>query len=253
MGAPDPTGPGTPAAHEPSAPGERSSASAEAGTSGSSGSGANPATATDGELASWSAGNSSGSVDTPTSVTPGEVDSGTTTVRDGIRLGVRLGVDVGEARVGLAASDPSGILATPVATLTRDREGLADLDEIVGVARERAALEVIVGLPRTMSGEEGVAARAIRDYATALHRRLGGTPVRLVDERLTTVAAHQALHSSGVPGLGHRARVDQVAAVLILQAALDLERSTGSPPGEALGRRKPRTRRPATESEGNRP
>ncbi|QDO88912.1 Holliday junction resolvase RuvX [Ornithinimicrobium ciconiae] len=170
-----------------------------------------------------------------------------------MRRGVRLGIDVGEARVGLAASDPSGVLATPVATLQRDHQGLTDLDEIVTQARERAALEVIVGLPRTLSGDEGVAARAIRDYAAALHHRLAGTPVRLVDERLSTVDAHRALHSSGVPGRRHRARVDQAAAVVILQAALEMERSTGRPPGEALGGRKPRARRPATKSEGTQP
>lgn len=168
----------------------------------------------------------------------------------GMRQGVRLGVDVGEVRVGLAASDPAGVLATPVETLTRDREGLGDIDQIVAQARERAALEVVVGLPRTLSGDEGVAARGVRDYAAALHRRLGGTPVRLVDERLSTVDAHRALHSSGVPGRRHRARVDQAAAVVILQAALDMERSTGRPPGEALGGRKPRARRTATKSEG---
>nr|WP_109471543.1 Holliday junction resolvase RuvX [Ornithinimicrobium cavernae] len=170
-----------------------------------------------------------------------------------VRPGVRLGVDVGDARVGLAASDPAGILATPVATLRRDRAGLSDLDEIVTEAREREVLEVVVGLPRTLAGTEGVAAQAIRDYASALHRRLGGIPVRLVDERLSTVDAHRALHASGVPGRQHRARVDQAAAVVILQAALDSERNTGRPAGETLGGRKPRARRSRTKSEGTQP
>lgn len=173
--------------------------------------------------------------------------------RPGIRPGVRLGVDVGDARVGLAASDPAGILATPVATLSRDTDTLRDLDEIVAQARERAAIEVIVGLPRTLSGDEGVAAQAIRGYASALHRRLGGIPVRLVDERLSTVDAHRSLHASGVPGRRHRARVDQVAAVVILQAALDTEHSTGRPPGESIAGRKPRAKRTSTTSEGTQP
>lgn len=169
------------------------------------------------------------------------------------RLGVRLGVDVGEARVGLATCDPAGILATPVATLPRDITHLSDVDEIVRQTRERAAIEVVVGLPRTLSGDEGVAARAIRGYASALHRRLGGIPVRLVDERLSTVDAHRSLHASGVPGRQHRARVDQAAAVLILQAALDTERSTGRPAGESIAGRKPRAKRTSTTSEGTQP
>ncbi len=166
---------------------------------------------------------------------------------------MRLGVDVGEARVGLAASDPSGILATPVATLPRDLDSLTDLDEIVTQARDRQAIEVVIGLPRTLSGTEGVAAQAIRGYATALHRRLGGIPVRLVDERLSTVDAHRSLHASGVPGRAHRARVDQAAAVVILQAALDTERSTGRPAGESIAGRKPRAKRSSTTSEGTQP
>lgn len=160
---------------------------------------------------------------------------------------------MGEARVGLATCDPAGVLATPVATLRRDHEGLSEVDEIVAQARERQVIEVVVGLPRSLSGAEGVAATAIRDYASALHRRLGGTPVRLVDERLSTVDAHRSLHSSGVPGRHHRSRVDQAAAVVILQAALDTERNTGRPAGEALGGRKPRVKRPATKSEGTQP
>lgn len=181
---------------------------------------------------------------------PGETAAG---AGPGIRQGVRLGVDVGEARVGLAASDPAGILATPVATLARDTTTLSDLDEIVAQAREREAIEVVVGLPRTLAGAEGVAAQAIRRYAAAVHRRLGGIPVRLVDERLSTVDAHRSLHASGVPGRRHRARVDQAAAVVILQAALDTERLTGRPAGETIAARKPRARRSATTSEGTHP
>ena len=168
-----------------------------------------------------------------------------------MRRGVRLGVDVGEARVGLAASDPDGILATPVATLARDREGRTDLQAIVEKAREREAIEVVVGLPRSLAGTEGAAAAAIRDYALALRRRLGQVPVRLFDERLSTVDAHRSLHASGVAGRRHRAFVDQAAAVVILQAALDTERITGGPAGEELVTRKPRTKRSATKSEGS--
>lgn len=161
--------------------------------------------------------------------------------------GVLLGVDVGEVRVGLAASDPVGLLAHPVATLARDEEGLGDLDQIAAAALERAAVAVVVGLPRSLSGEEGVAAQRARRYAMALQRRLT-IPVRLWDERLTTVDAHRALHASGVKGRDQRGVVDQAAAVLILQAALDSRRA-GGPVGAPLKNRTkartPRVDRPA--------
>lgn len=178
---------------------------------------------------------------------------GGSTPSPGFRAGVRLGVDVGEARVGLATCDPAGVLATPVATLRRDTGQHSDQQEIVDEARDRGAIEVVIGLPRSLSGQEGVAARRVRDYAASLHRRLGGIPVRLVDERLSTVDAHRHLHASGVPGRAHRARVDQAAAVVILQAALDTERSTGRPAGVSVGGRKPRTKRSGPEREGSRP
>lgn len=164
-----------------------------------------------------------------------------------VRPGVRVGVDVGTVRVGVAVSDPSGLLATPHATLARrwpDEEPTADdVSEIVGLVAERAVVEVIVGLPRTLAGTEGPAAQAARTYAAELARRVTPVGVRLVDERLTSVDAHRALRESGVPGRRQRAVVDQAAAVLILQAALDEERSAGRPPGEPVTQRR---RRPKT-------
>ncbi|WP_040883586.1 Holliday junction resolvase RuvX [Janibacter sp. HTCC2649] len=165
-----------------------------------------------------------------------------------VRPGVRLGVDVGTVRVGVAVSDPSGMLATPHATLTRiwpDAETPGDdIAEIVALSAERAALEVIVGLPRSLSGDEGPSAEAARKYAAELARRVAPVGVRLVDERLTSVSAHRALRDSGVAGRRQRAVVDQAAAVLILQAALDEERSSGRPPGEPVRhkRRRPKTK-----------
>ena len=151
---------------------------------------------------------------------------------------------MGLARVGVASCDPDGVLATPVATLTRDLEGADDIDELVRLVGEQEAIEVVVGLPLSLSGGEGAAATAVRDYARVLGGRLGAVPVRLVDERLTTVDAHRDLRASGVSGRAQRAVVDQAAAVLILQGALDLERSSGNPPGELvpMKRRKPRTK-----------
>lgn len=157
------------------------------------------------------------------------------------RPGVRVGVDVGSARVGVAASDPSGTFAHPVKTLPRDEQHRSDLDALVALVAEREAIEVVVGLPLLLSGEEGEAARLARAYAAQLAARVGAVPVRLVDERLTTVDAHRRLRDSGVPGRGQRSVVDQAAAVLILQTALDTEKGSGRPPGEAIdtgGRRK---------------
>lgn len=160
-----------------------------------------------------------------------------------MRRGVRLGIDVGAVRVGVARSDRDGILATPVVTLTStDRdEQLAALRRLV---EEYEALEIVIGLPRHMSGAEGAAAAVVRQYAGAVAEACPDTPVRLVDERLTTVSAHQALHTAGRPGRQHRAVVDQVAAVMILQSALDQERSTGEPAGEVLVRSDTKEARP---------
>jgi putative Holliday junction resolvase len=153
---------------------------------------------------------------------------------------------VGNARVGVAASDASGVFAHPVHTLPRDAEGDSDVEAIVALVDELAAIEVVVGLPRLLSGEEGEAARIARDYAGRLAARLGTVEVRMVDERLTTVDAHRRLRDSGVPGRGQRAVVDQAAAVLILQSALDTESLSGRPPGETVtpgGKRKKERRR----------
>ncbi|WP_413449933.1 Holliday junction resolvase RuvX [Georgenia phoenicis] len=146
--------------------------------------------------------------------------------------GPRIGVDVGAVRVGLARSDADGLLATPVETVTGERA--TQLARVAEVVRESGATAVVVGLPRQLSGAEGHAAALAREYAEELARVCDPVPVRLVDERLTTVSAHQALHRSGRPGRRHRAVVDQVAAVMILQAALDQERRTGHPAGELV-------------------
>ncbi len=164
------------------------------------------------------------------------------------RPGRRVGIDVGSVRVGVAASDPSALLATPVRTVARDQDQQAtvpaDLEEVAAIVAELAAVEVVVGLPRTLAGAEGAAAEAARTYAGRLSVRIAPVPVRLVDERLTTVDAHRNLRESGVDGRRQRSVIDQAAAVLILQAALDAERNSGRPPGELVrtGGRKPRTK-----------
>lgn len=150
------------------------------------------------------------------------------------RPGVRLGVDVGSVRVGLAASDPGGVLASAVRTLARDETGGADLRAVAAEVVERGAVEVVVGLPLSMDGTERSAAALARGYAAALSRLVAPVPVRLVDERLSTVSATQALRGAGVPGRKQRRVVDQVAAVVVLQAALDGERTSGRAPGSVV-------------------
>ena len=138
-------------------------------------------------------------------------------------------------RVGLASSDPSGLIATPLETV---RRGEGDLAAIVGHAVDLEALEVVVGMPRSLSGREGPAAAKARAYAadivTALGERGQDVAVRLCDERLSTVTAEAQLREQGRRGAKRRKVVDQAAAVVILQNALDTERATGRPPGELV-------------------
>jgi putative Holliday junction resolvase len=150
-----------------------------------------------------------------------------------VRPGVRLAVDPGDVRIGVAASDPSGLIATPVETVSRGR---GDLARLRAIAVERDVREVVVGLPRSLSGREGPAAAKARAFASDLADLLAGdgVAVRLLDERLTTVTAEAVLRGQGRSGKQRRAVVDQAAAVVVLQNALDTERGTGRPPGELV-------------------
>jgi putative Holliday junction resolvase len=148
----------------------------------------------------------------------------------GFDRGRRLGVDVGEVRVGVALSDPAGMLATPLTTLTRDRSAGTDLDALAALVFEHEVVEVVVGLPRTLAGRVGPAAKAATAYAQALATRLGdAVPVHLTDERLTTVSATRMLAQRGVRGRKQRAVIDQAAAVDILQTWLDAHRADDTP------------------------
>lgn len=148
-----------------------------------------------------------------------------------VRLGVRLGLDPGEARIGVSRSDPSGFLATPVETVAR---GAGDLARIRALVAEENAVEIVVGLPRSLSGGEGPSAGRVREFARGLAREVAPLPVRLCDERLSTVSAESMLRERGRSGSRRRAVVDQAAAVVILQQALDTERATGVAPGELV-------------------
>lgn len=147
-----------------------------------------------------------------------------------MRSGVRVGVDVGTARIGVARSDPHGMLATPVETVER---GGDPVTRVLGIVAEHEGIELIVGLPLALSGRETASTLDATEFARELARR-GSVPVRVVDERLSTVSAHSALRASGRNAKNSRSVVDQVAAVIILQHALDFERSADSPPGAVV-------------------
>lgn len=144
---------------------------------------------------------------------------------------MRLGIDVGKVRVGVATSDLHGMLATPIETVPRQADGSADLDRLAELCAMTEVLEIVVGLPLALSGNHTASTADAIAFAERLAVRLPTIPVRLVDERLSTVSAHDALRSAGKKQKGTRSIVDQVAAIIILQHALDVERISGIPPG----------------------
>jgi putative Holliday junction resolvase len=137
--------------------------------------------------------------------------------------GRRLGVDVGTVRIGVAVSDPDGILATPVETVRRERGG-RHLRRLAALVGELGIVEVVVGLPRTLADRAGASAQDATQVAEALADRISPVPVRLADERLTTVSAARSLREAGVRAKEQRGMIDQAAAVAILQSWLDSRR-----------------------------
>jgi putative Holliday junction resolvase len=148
-----------------------------------------------------------------------------------MRHGVRLAVDPGSVRIGVARSDRSGIIATPMTVV---RRGRGDLDALASLAAAEEAIEILVGLPRSLSGREGAAATTARQFAAGLAARVAPLPVRLVDERFTTTTAHAALRAGGKDSRARRETVDAAAAAVLLDAALEAERRTGAAPGELV-------------------
>ena len=168
-----------------------------------------------------------------------------------MRTGVRLGIDVGKARIGVSRSDFHGMLATPVETVPRAASGAsdgdADVTRIVAIAEELEAFEVIVGLPLNLRGERTPSTEDAVEFAERLAHRFAHataaqpsdasaavTCVRLVDERLSTVSAQSQLRQAGRKTKESRGVIDQAAAVVILQHALDVERNRGEAPGQAV-------------------
>lgn len=150
------------------------------------------------------------------------------------RRGRRLGIDVGDVRIGVAVSDPDGILATPVETVAAGPDAIARLAELV---REHDVIECVVGLPVGLSGREGPAAAKVRAFCADLLTAVDPVDVRLFDERMTTMTADSMLRQSGRSGRGRRSIIDQAAATVILQTALEAERTRGTAPGESMRNR----------------
>jgi putative pre-16S rRNA nuclease len=142
-----------------------------------------------------------------------------------VSAGVWLAVDVGSVRVGVARSDPRGVLATPLVTLKRDVARDRDIAELAALVREHDAVGVVVGLPRTLANREGAAAAMAREYGVGLAAVIAPTPVHYLDERLTTVSAERKLSRGGVRGVARRAVIDQAAAVELLQHWLEINGS----------------------------
>lgn len=147
-----------------------------------------------------------------------------------MRNGVRLGIDVGTVRIGVARSDPEGLLAVPVETVDRQGKYLLQLQAIID---EYEPFEILVGLPLALSGRSTSSTQDAVNVARELSE-VTTVPIRLIDERLTTVSAHGAMRASGKNQKQSRAVIDQVAAVMILQQGLESEKASGNPPGSLL-------------------
>lgn len=135
-----------------------------------------------------------------------------------------LGVDLGSRRIGLALSDPSGTIASPHDVIERSRDRATDHRAIVAAARDAGATRVVVGLPLSLSGGDGPAARAVREEVAELREEADDLPVELHDERLTTVTAERALVEAKMRRDARRRVVDKVAAAVMLQSYLETAR-----------------------------
>ena len=130
-----------------------------------------------------------------------------------------LGIDFGERRIGLALSDPMGIIAKPFKTI--DRKEIADyISEILNTSKENNANIIVVGLPLTLRGEESKQTQVVKKFIKEL-TQLGKIPVVPVDERYSSIAAKRSLQEQGVKTGHEKGRVDETAAAIILQEYLD--------------------------------
>ncbi|MCH8205572.1 MAG: Holliday junction resolvase RuvX [Chloroflexi bacterium] len=137
-----------------------------------------------------------------------------------------IALDVGDRRIGVALSDPTGLLASPLSTVTRKGHD-ADVDEVLGLAAANDVAEIVVGMPVSLSGRKGAQAARTTAFAEELRRKTD-LPVVFVDERYSTVQAERSLRELGVQPSRDRARVDAAAAAVILQSYLDSKRAKDS-------------------------
>ncbi len=156
-----------------------------------------------------------------------------------MRRGRRIGVDLGDVRIGVAVCDPDGILATPYETVPAGSGALA---RIAAIVQEISAVECVVGMPIGLSGREGPAATKVRGVCNILSPLIDPVLIRLVDERMSTMTADHLLRQQGKrSGVDRRQVIDQAAATVILQTALDAERTRGTAPGETFAMTQPTT------------
>ena len=130
-----------------------------------------------------------------------------------------LAIDYGDARIGLAATDPLGIVAHPVETI--HRKTTDPLERIAEIVAERGIRRILLGLPLRLDGSEGRSAEKVRHFGQELSERVSGVPLEFTDERLTTVSAAEKLRQAGRPAKRQKDIIDQAAAVEILNAWLD--------------------------------
>jgi putative Holliday junction resolvase len=149
-----------------------------------------------------------------------------------VRLGRRLAIDIGKARIGVAISDHHAILASGLETIPRTEGSKEDIDQILKLVIEHEVIEIYVGLPISLNGTENQSTSEAREFAEDISQ---GTevPVRFIDERLTTVSAANALKTSGRDSKSGRKIIDQIAATVILEQALEIERTSGMNPGRS--------------------
>ena len=151
-----------------------------------------------------------------------------------MRSGRRLAIDVGKVRIGVAASDQHSILASGFETVPREVDVKPSLIRILEIINEVEPIEIYIGLPISMKGQTTESTRDAIDFAKAL----AGTceiPIRFIDERMSTISATSALKLSGRSSKSGRKVIDQIAATVILEQAMEIEKLTSSIPGIALG------------------
>lgn len=149
------------------------------------------------------------------------------------RSGVRLGIDYGKSRIGIAVTDPSGKITFPHTTLKYSPYGV-HLDELLDLISEKQVIEVVIGMPVHLNGKAGAAAEFVREFAVELANEIPNVRVCLMDERLTTNQAHAGLAEMGIENRGRKDKIDQLAAAIILEQAIEIELRTGNPPGDTV-------------------